>query len=109
MTLHLLPLRRMTMNTHFGPIIAPMNGMLMRMMTATLSLFIGGAATAVDQVSIVATTPVCIEDDAANPSVFTISRTSGSGNLPVTIDFSALQHLDLITVCHQGSPMVHGQ
>jgi len=86
MTLHLLPLRRMTMNTHFGPIIAPMNGMLMRMMTATLSLFIGGAATAVDQVSIVATTPVCIEDDAANPSVFTISRTSGSGNLPVTID-----------------------
>lgn len=77
------------MNTHFGPIVAPMYGMLMRTMTTALCFFLSGAAmaaTAVDQVSIVATTPVCIEDVAANPSVFTIFRTSGSGSLSVTVD-----------------------
>ena len=83
------------MDTHFGPILAPMHGMLMRMMTAALCLFIGGAAAAVDQVSIVPTTPVCIEDVAANPAVFTISRTSGSGNLPVTIDVFGAASLGL--------------
>ena len=58
----------------------------MRLMSTALCLLIGSAAFAVDSVQVIATTPVCVEDVSVDPAIFTLSRTSGSGSLPVTID-----------------------